>query len=269
MFPRRPVDAASATLIAVVRATQSPSRFRHRSTAFRMFSWAARRQQRAVTFDYTDESDPGPYPIPAGRYDRRGREQRRRPACAGGGHPPLEVVRTVRCASNERRRRMACRFWGSVRSQQQSTTSIWTRLSADAAGLPIFPGLVRYDEVVERGVIDHALKIYLPAHAEGIHGDTCKAGVAGALGGEMNVPQGLAINGSGKLHVADNFNNRIQRFGDLPVPPGGGGGPAGAPGGGTPPAAAPATTCKKKKKKKGKRASAAAKCKKKKKKKKK
>ncbi len=100
-------------------------------------------------------------------------------------------------------------------------------------------------------------------------GDTCKAGVAGALGGEMNVPQGLAINGSGKLHVADNFNNRIQRFGDLPVPPGGGGGPAGAPGGGTPPAAAPATTCKKKKKKKGKRASAAAKCKKKKKKKKK
>jgi hypothetical protein len=27
----------------------------------------------------------------------------------------------------------------------------WT--SADAAGLPIFPGLVRYDEVVERGAI--------------------------------------------------------------------------------------------------------------------
>ena len=30
--------------------------------------------------------------------------------------------------------------------------------SADAAGLPIFPGLVRYDEV-QRGVIDHAIRV--------------------------------------------------------------------------------------------------------------
>lgn len=30
--------------------------------------------------------------------------------------------------------------------------------SADAAGLPIFPGLVRYDEVVEKGEIRHALR---------------------------------------------------------------------------------------------------------------
>ena len=32
----------------------------------------------------------------------------------------------------------------------------WT--SADAAGLPIFPGLVRYDEVIEQGQILHALR---------------------------------------------------------------------------------------------------------------
>ncbi len=32
----------------------------------------------------------------------------------------------------------------------------WT--SADAAGLPILPGLVRYDETVVQGVIDHALR---------------------------------------------------------------------------------------------------------------
>jgi len=32
----------------------------------------------------------------------------------------------------------------------------WT--SADAAGLPIFAGLVRYSEVVEQGLIDHALR---------------------------------------------------------------------------------------------------------------
>src|SRR5690606_1008396 len=36
----------------------------------------------------------------------------------------------------------------------------WT--SADAAGLPIFPGLVRYDEVVERGEIRHALRFTCP-----------------------------------------------------------------------------------------------------------
>src|SRR5207253_116404 len=32
----------------------------------------------------------------------------------------------------------------------------WT--SADAAGLPIFPGLVRYDEVVQQKAINHALR---------------------------------------------------------------------------------------------------------------
>ena len=32
----------------------------------------------------------------------------------------------------------------------------WT--SADAAGLPIFPGLVRYDEVIEQKEIRHALR---------------------------------------------------------------------------------------------------------------
>src|SRR5690606_36019343 len=36
----------------------------------------------------------------------------------------------------------------------------WT--SADAAGLPIFPGLVRYDEVVEQGEIRHALRFTCP-----------------------------------------------------------------------------------------------------------
>ncbi len=37
----------------------------------------------------------------------------------------------------------------------------WTWTSADAAGLPIFPGLVRYDEVAA-GNIQHALRFTLP-----------------------------------------------------------------------------------------------------------
>jgi hypothetical protein len=41
----------------------------------------------------------------------------------------------------------------------------WT--SADAAGLPIFPGLVRYDEAVERGVVDHAVRFTCPSTQKG------------------------------------------------------------------------------------------------------
>ena len=39
----------------------------------------------------------------------------------------------------------------------------WT--SADAAGLPILPGLARYDEVAA-GAIDHALRFTVAAHAQ-------------------------------------------------------------------------------------------------------
>ncbi len=39
----------------------------------------------------------------------------------------------------------------------------WT--SADAAGLPIFPGLVRYDEVAA-GAIHHALRFTVPVSRE-------------------------------------------------------------------------------------------------------
>src|SRR5262249_58214470 len=41
----------------------------------------------------------------------------------------------------------------------------WT--SADAAGLPILPGLVRYDEVVEQGAINHALRFTVHATQQG------------------------------------------------------------------------------------------------------
>src|SRR5690606_22144454 len=41
----------------------------------------------------------------------------------------------------------------------------WT--SADAAGLPILPGLVRYDEVVEKGEILHALRFTVSTTQDG------------------------------------------------------------------------------------------------------
>ncbi len=66
----------------------------------------------------------------------------------------------------------------------------WT--SADAAGLPIFPGLVRYDEVA-RGTITHALRFTLaknhvaPAHIAPARHDVS------STGGQYSLPLGAKI----------------------------------------------------------------------------
>ena len=55
---------------------------------------------------------------------------------------------------------MECRLNRSVGPSQRSAASVhWT--SADAAGLPVFPGLVRYDEAAS-GTIQHAFRFTLP-----------------------------------------------------------------------------------------------------------
>ncbi len=40
----------------------------------------------------------------------------------------------------------------------------------------------------------------------------CKAGVSGTLAGELSYPQGVAVDGSGDVHVAEGVNQRIQVF---------------------------------------------------------
>jgi len=103
-----------------------------------------------VTFEYSDESDHVRYPIPK-RVHIEG----------GSDHHALLVDKTA-CRlyelgglekQNGRWHAWAGATW-SLRSNHVRPAG-WT--SADAAGLPIFPGLARYDEV-ERGVIDHALR---------------------------------------------------------------------------------------------------------------
>ena len=108
-----------------------------------------------VTFDYSDESDHVAYPIPKTVHIEGGR------ASTGDRHAILVD-------------RSACRLYelfalyptssggwkaGSGAAWNLRSNHLrpagWT--SADAAGLPIFPGLARYDEVA-RGVIDHALR---------------------------------------------------------------------------------------------------------------
>jgi NHL repeat-containing protein len=85
------------------------------------------------------------------------------------------------------------------------------------------------------------------------NGDTCKAGVSGALGGEMNKPLGVANDAAGNLFITDANNNRIQKFIDLPSAPPSPPPPSGTPTGGgtTGPTGLRAAALKKCKKKRG------------------
>jgi hypothetical protein len=108
-----------------------------------------------VSFQYADESDPNPYPMPA------------RPRIEGGSDRHILLIDTS-----------ACRLWELFDAVKSGST--WTAgsgatwnlrsnalrpagwTSADAAGLPIFPGLVRYEEVAT-GVIRHAFRFTAPS----------------------------------------------------------------------------------------------------------
>ena len=108
----------------------------------------------SVVFDYADESDPGPYPIPQN-------------AAIEG--EPNEGDRHVLVLNQD-----DCKLYEMFNSWYQNNDSweagsgavfdltsnnlrpdTWT--SADAAGLPIMPGLIRYEEAAS-GTIDHAIR---------------------------------------------------------------------------------------------------------------
>jgi hypothetical protein len=110
-----------------------------------------------VTFDYADESDSGPYPIPPDAPVEGGADSRgdRHVLVVDRDHWKLSELLAAYPVSRSL-------DWqaGSGAVFDLSSNALrpagWT--SADAAGLPIFPGLVRYDEVVEQGLIRHALR---------------------------------------------------------------------------------------------------------------
>ena len=109
----------------------------------------------AVTFGYAGESDPGPYPIPANALIEGG------PASTGDRHI-LIIDRDNWILYELFAAYPPGTGWtaGSGAIFKLDSDSLrpagWT--SADAAGLPIFPGLVRYDEVVEQKQILHAVR---------------------------------------------------------------------------------------------------------------
>ena len=111
-------------------------------------------QTYPVSFYYPDESDPGPYPIPSS------------PKIEGGSDGHLLSWDTQGCNLYEifdASTSGGSWFGGSGAIWDLRSNAFrpdgWT--SADAAGLPILPGLVRSDEVLA-GAILHALRFTAP-----------------------------------------------------------------------------------------------------------
>jgi hypothetical protein len=114
-----------------------------------------------VTFDYSDESDPGPYPIPATAPIEGGANS------DGDRHVLIVDVSAWKLYELfDAHPINGGTSWhagsGAIFDLNSNTLrpAGWT--SADAAGLPIFPGLVRYDEVAEQHAINHALRFTCP-----------------------------------------------------------------------------------------------------------
>ena len=108
----------------------------------------------SVSFYYGDESDPGPYPIPGN------------PKIEGGSDAHLLSWDTEACYLYEifdASTSGGAWFGGSGAIWDLRSNALrpdgWT--SADAAGLPILPGLVRWPEV-NAGAILHALRFTAP-----------------------------------------------------------------------------------------------------------
>ena len=115
-----------------------------------------------VSFDYADESDPGPYPIPPDAPIEGGA------ASTGDRHVlVLDADNELLYELFDAHKDGAGWRAGSGAVFDLTSNALrpagWT--SADAAGLPILPGLARYDEAVTEGVIDHALR-FTVAHTQ-------------------------------------------------------------------------------------------------------
>ncbi|MDE2126554.1 MAG: hypothetical protein KGJ62_08190 [Armatimonadetes bacterium] len=108
-----------------------------------------------VTFTYNDESDPGPYPIPDNAPIEGG------PNSDGDRHV-LVIDVDSHILYELYNARKTSDGWSADSGaiyhldSNKLRPAGWT--SADAAGLPIFPGLVRYDELERDKAIRHALR---------------------------------------------------------------------------------------------------------------
>ena len=163
----RPVNANSANYIASINASRTtlhPDFGGNGEYGIPYLVVGATEPMRTIRYTaYGDESDPGPFPIPPTAPVEGGAD------LTGDRH--VLVVQRDTCRLYE----LGRAFWRGdhwdatvgvnwdLRSNALRPET-WT--SADAAGLPILPGLVRYDEVAS-GAINHALRFTVQTSQHG------------------------------------------------------------------------------------------------------
>jgi len=155
-----PVDPASATLIASIGLAKHlhpdfGANYGGGPFGIPYIVVPGTQKRVPVSFDYAGESDKGPYPIPGNAPIEGG-------ASSSGDRHVLVVDRdhwVLYELFDAHRLPSGAWHAGSGAVFPLNSNAFrpagWT--SADAAGLPILPGLVRYDEVAA-GHIDHALR---------------------------------------------------------------------------------------------------------------
>jgi hypothetical protein len=157
---------------------------------------AASQAPAPVTFDdYADESDAGPYPFPGPNAVII--EGNSPMACDGDCH--LLVVQQGTCMLYEG---YACEFradgWHCGNGAKWDLTKVsygqrpdgWT--SADAAGLAIGPGLLRYDEV-RAGEVTHAIRFTLKCTTDKYVSPATHEAVPGGCDKTKGLPMGSRV----------------------------------------------------------------------------
>ncbi|PWU02739.1 MAG: hypothetical protein C5B52_04720 [Bacteroidetes bacterium] len=163
----KPVDSYSAQIISIIASSQLKADFGSglwdgAPIGIPYSVVCGSQQKSSVTFrsnsydgNYGDESDPGPYAIPLDA------------AIEGNGTGDAHVISVDKdngilyelynASLNNGHWEASSGAIFDLNSNQLRTDG-WT--SADAAGLPIFPGLVRYEEIL-KGSINHAIRFTL------------------------------------------------------------------------------------------------------------
>src|SRR5947208_1416915 len=161
-----PVDPNSANYINYIGSTVTlhpdfgAGTYRNQTIGIPYQVVAGSQAKVAVTLNaYADESDPGPEPIPANAliegYPKPGNGDRHVLVLEKDGCWLYELYNASLTKSQWSADQAS--IWDMTINEQRPYT--WT--SADAAGLPVFVGLARFDEVAA-GAINHALRFTVP-----------------------------------------------------------------------------------------------------------
>ncbi len=213
---RRPLLANSSAMIAQIRADLASSRRTLRAFYEMNFALVPDMQPLVpIAFvDYADESDPGPYPIPANLPVETWPRETGPLTLAqwqqdvnndGGDRHAIVVMPDAGYLWETWQARLVGAQWQASNGARFNlqTNSLrpagWT--SGDAAGLPMFPALVRYDECL-RGMVEHAMRIVVKrSRKEYLYPATHHASSTPAS--EVNVPA---------------MGQRVRLRADFPIP---------------------------------------------------